>query len=147
MQAFRKCCAREPTRVEIIEWLSALAMTVVGLVILFSPGSISASHMRMVTHALPNFGLAGLCILVGGLRLAYAAQRQATNGTFNARSILCIVSAVIWIEMAYAFAVRFAGEALPPGFYMMVIFQVGGDLWLLMRLRNHVLQLRQKGML
>lgn len=147
LQAFRKCCAKEPTRVEIIEWLSAVAMTIVGAYILFNPAAIAVSHMRMLTDTLPGFSIAALCIAVGCLRLAFAGQRQISGGIFQARSILGVLSAVIWVEMAYAFAVRFAGQTLPPGFFMMVIFQVGGDLWMVARLRTHVRQLRQKGMI
>lgn len=147
LQAFRKCCAKEPTRVEIIEWLSSIALAVVGTYILFNPAAIAVSHMRMLTDTLPDFSIAALCIAVGCLRLALAAQRQISGSIFRARSILGLVSAAIWTEMVFAFALRFSGQTLPPGFLMMAIYQVGGDLWTVVRLRTHTHRLRQKGML
>lgn len=147
LQAFRKCCAREPTRVEIIEWVSSIAMAVVGLDVLFIPASVDGSHMRMLINTMPHFAIASLCIALGCLRLALAAQRQMSSGIFLARSILGLISAAVWTEMAFAFASRFYRQELPPGFFMMVIFQVVGDVWCVVRLRRQVLQLRSKGLL
>ena len=145
LEAYRRCCLADQGRTEIIEWLLALTLVTTGFHLLLWPQAVDVSHMRAITTHVPSWVMAAVAFLVGVVRLGCCSVRRPDRRIIRARAALAIVGAVIWAEMVIAFALRFQGQTLPPGIEMLTIMQLGGELWLTYRIKQHAAQLRRKG--
>lgn len=142
IRAYRDCCAREPSRIEIIEWLLSATLVVTGVHMLLWAEAVQISHMRALTSHVPNSVMAGIGFAVGMLRIACLLVRRPNRQTFRTRAFLSCISVVIWTEMMLAFAFRWWGQIPPPGFEMLTIMQLIGEIWLVFRIKRQMAQLQ-----
>lgn len=147
LAAFRACCAEEPHRTEVLEWLLAVTLVVVGVHMFVHPSSLLISHMHMLTYSLSPPTISGICIIAGVMRLGLMARRPVTRRTLRLRIVMCFVGGAVWMQFALAFITRFGWQIPPPGFDMIVILQVCGEVWVAMRIRAHKTRLLAKGLI
>lgn len=128
-------------QIEIIEWLLSVTLIVTGIHMLLWPEAVAISHMRALTSYAPGWAVAGVGFLIGMMRVSCIINRMSRESIRN-RAFLSAISVVIWGEMVIAFAFRWWGQVPPPGFEMLTIMQLVGEIWLVFRIKRQAAQLR-----
>lgn len=128
-------------QVEIIEWLLSVTLVVTGIHMLLWPEAVTISHMRALTSYAPGWTVASVGFLIGMMRVS-CLFGNISGTIIRNRAFLSGISVLIWGEMVIAFAFRWWGQVPPPGFEMITIMQLVGEIWLVFRIKRQAAQLR-----
>lgn len=123
----------------IFEWVMAYVLLVVGVHILFMPGAVAVSHMRLLLNLIsaPTVGM--ICLCLGLARLAVMTIMASARLAMQLRAFCALTAAVIWFEMVYDFAQRvYLEQTLPPPGLDMLAAQGVGEIWLFYELLRRI---------